>query len=320
MPRQRRGLGGDPLLKVTIGADGVHEMIDQVVARPVELSREAALGNRHPDAVRESLAERSGGPLDTLGMSMLGVAGSERAPLAERLQVLERQPVAGQIEQRVEQHAGVAGGWKEAISVWPAWINGGGAREWRPQRVGHRRHSHRRAGMAGVGLLNGVHGKRPNGVDRELVEVSGDVRQFDLPLHCPLAGIPAEPPSPASKVSSNDAILRPKGDTTASRTGRTGQRTRVLRACRWHWAKAHRSHCEPSVIAGPFRAATLANQVLLLCMGPGGTYRYGRGGASFQLARTSARKPHADLRRQSATELRGSPAVHRGLPWSARNA
>src|SRR5450759_5247866 len=271
VPRQRRGLGGDPLLQVAVGADGVHEMIDQVVARPVELSREAALGNRHPDAIRESLAERSGRRLDTLRMYMLRVAGSERAPLAERLQVLERQPVAGQIEQRVEQHAGVAGGEQEAVSIRPARVAGGVAQELRPQRVGHRRHPHRGAGMARVGLLNGVHGKRPNGVDRELVEVSGDVRQFDLPLHCSLAGIPAEPPPPASRLSSDDAILRPKGDATASRTGRTGQRTRVLRAYTWHWANAHRSRYEPSVIAGPFRAATLANQVLSLCNGPGGT-------------------------------------------------
>src|SRR5450759_897161 len=305
MPRQRRSLGRDHLLPVDVGADGVHEMIDQVVARPVELKREAALGNRHPDAVRESLAERSGRRLDTLGMSMLGVAGSERAPLAERLQVLDRQPVAGQIEQRVEQHAGVAGGKKEAISVRPAWISRGVTQELRPQRVGHRRHPHRRTRMARVGLLDGVHRKRPNGVDREMVEVSGDVRQFDLPLHCSLAGIPAEPPPPASKLSSDDAILRPKGDTTESRTGRTGQRTGVLRACRWHWANAHRSRYEPSVIAGPFRAATLANQVLSLCNGPGGTCRYGPGRVSRQLTRASARKPYADLRRQSATELRG---------------
>src|ERR1035437_4725453 len=83
MPRQRRSLGRNPLLQVAVGADDVHEMIDQVVARPVELGREAALGNRHPDAVRESLAERSGRRLDTPGMSILGVAGSERAPAAE---------------------------------------------------------------------------------------------------------------------------------------------------------------------------------------------------------------------------------------------
>jgi hypothetical protein len=106
-------------------------VVDQVVAGPVELGRQAALGDGHADAVGEALAERAGRRLDALGVSVLGVAGRERAPLAEGLQVLDRQAVAGQIEQRVEQHAGVAGGKQEAVAVRPGRVVGA----WRRNRV-----------------------------------------------------------------------------------------------------------------------------------------------------------------------------------------
>jgi len=83
MARQRGRLGGDSLLEVAVGADGIHVVVDQAVAGPVELGRETALGNGHADAVGEALAERSGRGLDAPGVPMLGVAGRFRAPLAE---------------------------------------------------------------------------------------------------------------------------------------------------------------------------------------------------------------------------------------------
>jgi sugar/nucleoside kinase (ribokinase family) len=45
------------------------------------------------------------------------------------------------------------------------------AQESRPQDVGHRRCAHRRAGVAGVGLLDAIHRERSDGVDRQLVDL-----------------------------------------------------------------------------------------------------------------------------------------------------
>src|SRR6266516_4528889 len=40
-----------------------------------------------------------------------------------------------------------------------------------PQHVRERRQRHRRAGMARLGLLHGVHGERADGIDAELIDV-----------------------------------------------------------------------------------------------------------------------------------------------------
>ena len=55
MARQRSGLGRDAFLQVSVRADRVDVVVDQLVAGPVELSRETALCNGHSDAVGESL-------------------------------------------------------------------------------------------------------------------------------------------------------------------------------------------------------------------------------------------------------------------------
>ena len=156
MTRQRSGLGRDPFLQVAVGADHVHEVVDQVVAGPVEFGRETPLSDGHPDAVGEPLAEWAGRGLDSLSVSVLGVTGRQRAPLSEGLQILDCQPVSGQVKQRVEEHAGVARGEQESIAIGPPGIGGRVAQETRPEGIGHRCHAHRRARMTGVGLLDCV--------------------------------------------------------------------------------------------------------------------------------------------------------------------
>ena len=74
-------------------------MIDHGVARSVELCGEAALGDRHSNTVRESLAERTRGRLDTRGEAVLRMPRRERAPLAERFQVVDGEPVPGEVQQ-----------------------------------------------------------------------------------------------------------------------------------------------------------------------------------------------------------------------------
>ena len=85
----------------------------------LERGGEAALGHGHADGVGDALAERAGGGLDAGGVAELGVTRRAAAPLAERLQVVQRQVVAGEVEHRVEQHARVAGGEDEAVAVRP---------------------------------------------------------------------------------------------------------------------------------------------------------------------------------------------------------
>ena len=141
-----------------------------------------------PDRVGEPLPERAGGGLDAGRQAVLGVARVCAAPLPERLEVVERQVVAGQVEERVQQHAGVAGGQHEPVAVGPVGVRGGVAQEPRPHHIRHRRGAHRGAGVPGVRLLDGVDRERPDGVDGELVEVGGDSHIGQAPIGRGVAG------------------------------------------------------------------------------------------------------------------------------------
>ena len=93
-----------------------------------------------------------------------GWPGVLRVQLAEVLQLLHRQVVAGQVQQRVEQHRAVAVGQHEAVAVGPVRVGRVVAQVALPQRHGDLGHAHRHARVAGVGLLHGVHRERADGV------------------------------------------------------------------------------------------------------------------------------------------------------------
>ncbi len=80
-------------------------------------------------------------------------------------------PYPGKVQQRVEKHRRVAGGEDESVAVRPNRIPGIVAQKPLPQAVGDRRQPHGRAGVAGVRRLNGIHGKGPDGVDGEEIQV-----------------------------------------------------------------------------------------------------------------------------------------------------
>ena len=101
-----------------------------------------------------------------------GWPGRDRAPLAERLEVVEAHLVAGEVEQRVQQHRRVPGREHEPVAVGPVRVRRRVAEVARPQRVRHRRGAHRRARVPGVGLLDAVDREGPDGVDREPIERS----------------------------------------------------------------------------------------------------------------------------------------------------
>ena len=166
----RGGLVGDPLHQVAVGADRVDEAVDELVVRPVVALGEEAIRDREADAVREALAERAGGRLDALGEEVLRMAGCPRLPLPEALQLLEREVVAGQVQRRVLEDAGVAGGEDEPVPVRPVGVGGVVAQDAPVEHVGERRQRHRGAGVPGVRLLHRIHGEGADRVDRALLD------------------------------------------------------------------------------------------------------------------------------------------------------
>jgi hypothetical protein len=124
VPGDRRRLVRDALHQVAVRADRVDAVVDDLVVRPVELVREEALGDREADAVREALPQRARRRLDPGREEVLGMAGRDRAPLPEALQLLEREVVAGQVQRGVLEDARVAGGEDEAVAVGPLRVRG----------------------------------------------------------------------------------------------------------------------------------------------------------------------------------------------------
>jgi len=105
------------------------------------------------------------------------MAGSFAPQLAELLEVVEGEAVAGQVEHGVLQGAGVAVGQDESVAVVPAGVGGGVVHDLRPEQVGHRGAAHGGAGMAGVGGLRHVGAEGADGVDALELEGGASVRR-----------------------------------------------------------------------------------------------------------------------------------------------
>ena len=161
----RGGLARDALHEVAVADEGPGAVVDDAVARPIEVLGEESLGDRHADRVADALAQRPGGRLDARRVAPLGMARRLRAPLPERAQLVERQVVPRQVEQGVQQHGGVAAGEDEPVAVGPVGVGGVVPEEPVPQHIGRGRERHRRARVAGLGCLHRVHGQRSDGVD-----------------------------------------------------------------------------------------------------------------------------------------------------------
>ena len=179
VPGQRGRLAGDALLDVAVGGDDVDVVVERALAGAgvgVEQAALAAGGHRHAHRGGEPLPERAGGDLDAGGVAVLGVAGRLRAPGAQRLDVLQLQPVARQVQLQVEGEAGVAGGEHEPVAADPVRVARVVPHDPLEQRVGQRRQAHRGAGVAVPGLLHGVGGQYPDRVDGPAVQL-GPVRR-----------------------------------------------------------------------------------------------------------------------------------------------
>jgi hypothetical protein len=165
---ERAGLGGHALLDVAVARDHVGVVVDQLGAAGVEARGQHPLRERQADRHREPLAERAGRGLDSGSVVVLGVAGGRAPELAEVLQVVQRDAVAREVQGRVEEHRSVSRRQHEPVAVEPVRVVGAVPHHSRVERERQWGERHRRARMAGVGLLDGVHRERPDRVDCEL--------------------------------------------------------------------------------------------------------------------------------------------------------
>ena len=147
---ERAGLVADALHQAAVAHEHPRAVIDDRMARAVEFRRQQALRQRHADGVGEPLAERAGGGLDAGRDAELRMAGGLAVQLTEALELLERQVVAGQVQQRVEQHRAVPGREDEAVAIAPVGIARVVLEIARPQDERVVGGTHRQAGMAAL--------------------------------------------------------------------------------------------------------------------------------------------------------------------------
>ena len=143
-------------------------MVNERQAFAVVARRHVAFGDGEADGGGDALAERPSGEFDAGGVVVFGVAGGFAVQLAEVFQVIQREVVAGEVQGGVLQHGGVAVGENEAVTVVPLGVGRVDAQVFEPEDGSHVGHAHRRAGMAGVSFLDGIHAEDADGCGKGL--------------------------------------------------------------------------------------------------------------------------------------------------------
>ncbi|EXI65582.1 MAG: hypothetical protein AW08_03102 [Candidatus Accumulibacter adjunctus] len=156
---ERARLVRDALHQAAVADEDVGRVVDDFVPGPVELGGEDPFGDRHADGVGQPLPERPGRRLDAGCVPDLGMTRCPRAELAELLQVVEREVIAAEMQQRIEQHRAVPVREDEAVTIRPARIGRVVAQVATPEHFRDFGHPHRHPGVTGVGLLHRVHGE-----------------------------------------------------------------------------------------------------------------------------------------------------------------
>ena len=123
MTGQRDHLLADALLQAAVADQRVGVVVDEL--RPEPLVQEG-FGERHAGGVGDALAERPGRDLDAAVGSNSGCPSQCEPEHSESPDLIEADLlVAGQVEQRVEQHRAVPVRLDEAVAVEPERIQRG---------------------------------------------------------------------------------------------------------------------------------------------------------------------------------------------------
>ncbi|MND93572.1 hypothetical protein D3C80_857610 [compost metagenome] len=155
---------GNAFHHAAITQEHIGVVVDDVVARTVELRRHDFFSQGKTHGVGQALAQWTGGGFYARGVAEFRVARGAAVQLTELLEVIDRQVVAGQVQQRVDQHRAVAVGQHEAVTVGERWIARVVLEVVTPKYFGDIRHTHWGTGMAAVGFLHGIHAEGTNGV------------------------------------------------------------------------------------------------------------------------------------------------------------
>ena len=168
---QGSGLAAHTLLVAAITHDHVGVVINQLAAGLVKLGGQVRFGDSQAHGVGNALAEGSGGDLNSWGFEGFRVTRGAAAPLAELLDVFDgHRVVAGEVQQRVKQHAAVASREHEAVAVEPLGVPGVVLEHLVPQGERHRCTAHGQPRVTGIRFIDRVDRQEADAVDAERLE------------------------------------------------------------------------------------------------------------------------------------------------------
>ena len=171
---QGGGLGGDALFEAAVAGDDVDVVVENGLTERslgIEQAVDAAGVHGEADGGGDAGAQRAGGDFNTLGVAVLGVARGQGAGGAQRLDVVELQTEAGQVELDVLGQRGVASREDEAVATDPARIRRVDVHDLVVEEVGGGGERDGGTGVARSRLLDGVGGEDLSGLDRFVIDV-----------------------------------------------------------------------------------------------------------------------------------------------------
>ena len=130
-----------------------------------ERGAQGVLGERHPDCVRETLSEWSGGYLHAGRVVQFRMSRGARTPLPEILQVGALESEAGEMERGVLQDRGMTTRKHKSVPIRPCWRRGVVLHDAGEKRVGQRSKGHGCPWMPRVRPLRSVHREPTDDID-----------------------------------------------------------------------------------------------------------------------------------------------------------
>ena len=171
---ERRRLVADALHEAAVAGDRPDVVVDE---RRAEAVAQEALGDGHADAFAKPWPSGPGRDLDAHRVPGLGVARRQRVERTERLEVVEIEAVAAQVEHRVLQDRRVAVGQDEAVAVGPRRVGRVVLHDPAVEHVGERGERHGGALVPALGVERSIHGEATDDVDGLLLQVGGEGRR-----------------------------------------------------------------------------------------------------------------------------------------------
>ena len=140
----------------TVAHEDVSVVVNDVQAVFIKFGSQDFFGQSHTHCVGNTLSQWAGRGFHAVGVAVFRMAGGFTVQLTEVFQIINRNVVAGQVQQAIKNHGSMTIGEDKTVAVVEFRVGRVMIEELRPQHFRHFRHTHRRTRVARVGFLYGI--------------------------------------------------------------------------------------------------------------------------------------------------------------------